>query len=332
MAESNSQVRSNRVFLTVLGIISLLALAYAIMRVDILRARIAELEVSRDQQKATNDTLLARNAELSAANVATQEQLKRLSSMEVELTNLSATMGELRGRTEQSQRNWTRVEALYLLRLAEDQLHLTQDVPTALVALQAAELRLNGIRETALDGVRLQLAADIDALRNVPQIDRAALYTQLENAATMAANLKVFGTVVNAKDDNRAVDGKKSGIERAWLLIKQALTKLFVVRKASTNAEGLLSIDEQSLRRHHLQSLLLSARQSAQLRDAKSYRDTLQQAQRWLNTAFDTNNKDVMSLNQQLTALSKLEVAPTLPDISGSRKLLERYVPGIANP
>jgi len=331
MAESIAQNRNNRVFLTVLGIISLLALAYAIMRVDILRARIATLEVHRDRQEETNAKLTARNEDLVAANLATQEQLKRLATMETELTGINATMGELRGRTEQSQRNWARVEALYLSRLADDQLALTHDPSTALIALQAAQQRLSAIRDGALDGIRGQLAADIDALRKVPQVDYRTLYTQLQQAESAAASLKVMGTVVNAVDDDHGVDNSKAGIERAWLVVKQSLAKLFIVRKASSDTEVLITAEEQAVRRHHLQLLLMGLRQSAQLRDANMFKQTLDDTLDWLHTAFDMKDKQVIALEQQLLALSKQDIAPVLPDISGSRKMLERYVPAGAS-
>ncbi|HVY24530.1 MAG TPA: uroporphyrinogen-III C-methyltransferase [Steroidobacteraceae bacterium] len=332
MADSSSQSRSSRFALTALGIIALLGLAYAIARVDILRARIATLEVHRDQQEVVNASLRARNDDLMSANLATQEKLKQLTAMEVQLTSLNAAMGELRGRTEQSQRNWTRVETLYLLRLAEDQLYLTHDVPTALAALQAAELRLNAARDAALDGVRLQLAADIKSLRNVPQVDRNMIYTELEAAERTAATLKVQGNVINGSKPVQKTDNSQAGIERAWRVLKQSLAKLFVVRRTSSSVAGLVTVEEQNLLRNHLQLLLLSLRQSVQLHDDNSYRSTLKETRRWLSTAFDNNDKQVMVLEQQLAALADMDIAPPLPDISGSRKLLERYVPGVASP
>jgi len=332
MADSNSQLRSSRLALTILGIIALLGLAYAILRVDILRARIATLEVTREQQAVTNASLQARNENLIAANLATQEQLKHLAAMESELTNMNATLGELRGRTEQSQRSWTRVETLYLLRLADDQLHLAQDIPTALAALQAAESRLNATRDNSLDSVRQQLSVDIAAIRNVPQIDRVALYSQLDQAQTSVAKLKVLGSVINTGNADSEVDRQKAGIERAWLLIKESVAKLFVVRKVSTSAQGLLTAEDETLRQHHLQLLLLSLKQSAQLYDGQAFRENLKQAQAWVNAAFDIKDKQVAVLDQQLTAWSKLDVAPLLPDISGSRKLLEKYSSSVTSP
>jgi len=222
MAESLAQDRSNRVFLTVLGIIALLALAYAIMRVDILRARVASLEVDRDRQTETNARLNARNEDLIAANLATQEQLKRLAIVEAQLSDINATMGELRGRTEQSQRNWARVEALYLTRLAENQLLMNHDPATALIALQSAEQRLAPVRDGALEGVRSQLAQDINALRQVPQVDYKSLYAQLQRAEASTASLKVLGNVVNASAEDHDVGSRRAGIERAWMIVKQS--------------------------------------------------------------------------------------------------------------
>lgn len=328
MADSTSQLRNNRLPLTVLGIISLLALAYAILRVDILRARIATLEVNRDTQAQLNVSLQARNEELIAANLATQEQLKRLAAMDTEMTSLNATIGELRGRTEQSQRNWTRVETLYLLRLAENQLQLTKDIPTALSALQAAEARLGVTRDTTLDGVRAQLKSDIASLHAVSFVDRAQLYTQLDQAQTNAMTLKSLGTVVNTSSEDSTADHHDAGIDRAWWVIRQSIGKLFVIRKVEASSDGLLTAEDQLQRRRHLQLLLLNIKQAAQLNDGNAFRGALKQTKAWLNAAFDGKDKQVAAMSQQLTELGKLDIDPALPDISGARKLLEKYSPG----
>jgi uncharacterized protein HemX len=197
--------------------------------------------------------------------------------------------------------------------------------------LQAAEQRLVSVRDGALDGVRNQVTADINALRKVPQVDYKSLFGQLEQAENAAASLKVMGTVVNAMDEGPSIDSSKAGIERVWLIVKQSLAKLFVIRKASTDAEVLITTEEQAMRRHHLQLLLIGLRQSAQLRDANMFKQTLGDSIEWLHSAFDMKDKQVLALEQQLLQLSKQDIAPALPDISGTRKLLERYVPAGAS-
>lgn len=326
---NSSGNHTNRVALIVVGVLALLGLAYAIARVDILRARIATLEVNRDQQQGYNSVLQSKLDELTAANVAATEQLKQLAQVRTELGNLSASLGELRGRTEQSQRNWARIETLYLLRLADDQLKLAQDVPTAIGALESAKTRLDATRDSALDGVRAQLAVDLQALRNVPQADLPGIYQTLAKAGEQSAVLKVAGTVVDQRDSAPAAD-MQAGLDRAWTLFKHSLAQLFVVRKTSADTASLITTDEQTLRRRHLQLLLLTARQAAQMHDAQNYRDALQDAQQWLNSAFDSRDAQVNALTQQLRTLATQDIAPPLPDISGSRRLLERYTPAIA--
>ena len=329
--DTNQTARgSSRATLIAVGVFALLGLAYAIIRVDILRARIASLEVRRDQQETLNGILRARSDDLMTANLATQDQLKHLATVESELSSLSASVGELRGRTDQSQRNWARIESLYLLRLANDQLQLAQDVPTAIAALEAAQTRLDAMRDTTLDGVRLQLAADISALRKVPVVDLHAITVQLTQAGQLANTLKVAATVVNASTNENASTPRQAGIARAWVVLKRSLAALFSVRKSSADATGLITSDEQMLQRHHLQLLLLSARQAAQLHDAGNYRNSLRDAQHWLSSAFDLRDKQVAVLNEQLGQWANQEIAPVLPDISGSRRLLERYTPTIA--
>lgn len=325
-----SSNNTNRMALIIVGVLALLGLAYAIARVDILRARIATLEVDRDQQQGFNGLLQAKLDELTLANTNTTEQLKQLAQLQNELGNLNASLGELRGRTEQSQRNWARIEALYLLRLADDQLKLAQDVPTAIAALESAKGRLDSTRDSALDNVRAQLAVDLQALRNVPQADLPGIYAQLIQAEQQSATLKIAGTVVNDNNANQSPEEMQAGLERAWSMLKRTLTQLVTVRKTATDAADLITSDEQTLRRRHLQLLLLAARQAAQIRDSGSYRDAVQDALRWLNTAFDMSDNQVKALRDKLQTLSKQEIAPALPDISGSRRILERYAPAIA--
>jgi len=327
--DTTSSGNTNRLALIIVGVLSLLGLAYAIARVDILRARIATLEVNRDQQQGYNGQLQARIDELTLANTGFNEQLKQLAQLQTELGNLSASFGELRGRTEQSQRNWARIEALYLLRLADDQLKLAQDVPTAIAALESAKTRLDSTRDNALDDVRAQLAVDLQALHNVPQPDLKQIYQQLAQAEEQGAALKVAGWVVNDRNAQGS-DEMQAGINRAWTMIKRSVAQLIVVRRTGADAADLITSDEQTLRRRHLQLLLLTARQAAQMRDAKSYRDALQDSLRWLNSAFDMSDSQVQGLHDELEALAKQDIAPPLPDISGSRRMLERYAPAIA--
>lgn len=329
---ANTDPQSNnthRLALIVVGALALLGLAYAVARVDILRARLATLEVDRDRQQGYNGQLQIKVEELTLANANASEQFKQLAQVQSELGNLSASLGELRGRTEQSQRNWARIETLYLLRLADDQLKLAQDVPTAIAALESAKTRLDGARDNALDDVRAQLAVDLQALRNVPQPDLPQLYRQLTEAQQQSATLKIAGSVVNDTTPPPP-EQMQAGLDRAWALVKHSLAQLFSVRKTSADVADLITSDEQTLRRRHLQLLLLTARQAAQIRDANSYRDAIADAQRWLSSTFDMSDERVKACAEKLQTLSKQDIAPALPDISASRRMLERYTPAIA--
>jgi len=320
----------NRVALIIVGVLALLGLAYAIARVDILRARIATLEVDRDAQQNLNGVLQTKLEQLSAVNVTTTEQLKQLAQLQTEFSNLNASLGELRGRTDQSQRNWARIEALYLLRLADDQLKLVQDVPSAIAALESAKIRLDGTRDSALDSVRVQLATDLQALRNVPQADLSAIYEQLLQAEQQSATLRIAGTVVGDSSANQTPEQLDAGLDRAWAVVKHSLAQLITVRKTTADAADLVTSDEQTLRRRHLQLLLLTARQAAQIHNGTAYHDALQDAMRWLSSAFEFTDPQVKALHEKLLTLSKQDIAPSLPDISASRRLLERYAPAIA--
>jgi uroporphyrin-3 C-methyltransferase len=99
------------------------------------------------------------------------------------------------------------------------------------------------------------------------------------------------------------------------------------VRRFGAETVELISLEEQGVRRHHLQLLLFSARLAALRGDEAEYRTSLDRAGSWLGEMFDTRDAGVTSLQRELRALEHLPIAVPVPDISQSLKLLEKVVP-----
>lgn len=330
MAQSDSNSSSGRgatrSALIIVGVLALLGLAYAIARVDILRARIVTQDISLRALQQSNDALRSQVAILGAGTDNSSKQIGRL---QTELGNLSSSFGELHNRAEQVQRLAARSEALYLMRLANDQLQLARDLPSAIDTLSAAETLLLSMHDTSLQGVLHQVQSHLQQLRARPGVDTALIQQQLAAAEQQIGSLKLAGIGLQNPEDNTSLP--EAGLARAWALLKRGMNSLFSIRKTGAQAAALLTSDEQVLRRRHLQLLLLNARLAVHTHDQPGYAAALQAALGWLDEAFDMNDTAVSGLRQQLQQFAAHDIAPTVPDLSPSIQALSRYIPAASD-
>lgn len=331
MAKSEAQNSSSRGVtrraLVVVGVLALAGLAYAIARVDILRARIVTQEIAMSAVQRDNLALQRRLEALNLSNENTTTQFNQLRS---ELAALSDNFGDLHIRAEQAQRISEYSEAMYLLRLANSQLHLAHDADSAIDSLSAAETILGGASDAALGSVHQQVQTQLAALRALPRSEVSRIQQQLLTAEQQATKLQLATLTSNTAIDSALPN---AGFARAWALLKRGMASLFSIRKANAGISAALSADEQAMHRRHLQLLLLSARQATHLYDQPGYVAALNDGIQWLDRAFDANDPAVTQLRAQLTTLAQQNTAPSLPDLTPSIQALSRLAPpSVAGP
>ncbi len=316
--------------LTGLAAVALAVSLFAVLRNQSLGNRIEALAL---QTEAIDAAQISLTADLKAladqearADSEIRSQLESLLSLARDVAALETTTAELQDRAALPQRSWARAEALALLELASRQLKVERNVDAAVEAMATADARLAQLREPALNTVRRQLTAELETLRAFPRPDLAGITEQLRKAETTAEKLTARGIVL---DDN-ALDSATSapgGLARAWALVKSALANLVTVRRTATAASTLVTLEEQNLKRQRLQLLLLEARIAVARADQPAFAAALAAARSWLGSSFETADPDVAGLAAELEAMQAIDVAPTLPDVSSSLRLLEQLVP-----
>lgn len=315
-------------FLTMLVALALGIALFAVLRSELFGNRLEALARQAEQLDAA---LISLTADLkagadrdAAADAETRRQLESLLSLSRDVAALEATTTELQDRAALPQRSWARAEALALLELASRQLKVERNVDAAIEALAAADARLAQLREPALNTVRRQLTSELEALRAFPKPNLAGITEQLRQAETTAARLTARGVLLDAQAARAAETG--SGWARAWAVIRRALSSLVTLR--STAATGtLVTLEEQNLKRQRLQLLLLEARIAVARADQPAFAAGITAAHTWLKENFDESDPDVAALAAELELLARTDVAPQLPDVSSSRRLLEQLVP-----
>jgi uroporphyrin-3 C-methyltransferase len=315
---------------TAVAVLGLATAAYALWRLDSTRDRLDHANETISRLETGQATLRAEsksqaNRERAARRVL-DRRLDALDDAPKQLQELSSVLEELRGRSEGPERAWSRAEASFLMELAQRRLTLDRDVETATVALESADSRLAALRDPAVTAVRQQLAKEIQALRAVRRPDTTGILTRLTNAEEQAALAPVRGIV--AVERSTPVSALPEGIfDRAWTVVSNAVKALISIRKIDERGGNVVTIEEQALRRQHLQLLLFSARTAVVRHDNTSYRSALAGARQWLGEFFDLSDPKAIALLNEVQALEPIDIDPPLPDVSGSSRALQSTVP-----
>ncbi|HEX9207620.1 MAG TPA: uroporphyrinogen-III C-methyltransferase [Steroidobacteraceae bacterium] len=293
-------------------------------RVDRIRGHVAELKTTQARQGSQITSLATR---LEQSNAQLRSQLQALREVPTQMGELGQTVAELRARTEAPQRAWVRAEALYLLELGARRLRLEHDVPTAIAAMESADARLATVTDPAVTEVRTQLARELGALRAVNVPDLPSVITRLTAVEAQATNLRVLGVPVSKpRNPSGTAASGKSLFDRATGRLVQAWRDLFSYQSVDPSTTRLVTREEESLRRQHLELLLFAGRIAAMQQDRAAYVQSLRAALDWIDRFFDVRDETVASARAELVELVAIDVDPATPEIGTAAQLLQRVI------
>ena len=318
-----------------LAVIALLLALYAHWRFNQFDDRIDRL---RQRRTELSTTLKSLRAELQALDVRERqasaqlsEEIRALREVPTQVGELGQSVAELRARTEAPQRAWVRAEALYLLELAGRRLRLEHDVPTAIAAMESADARLATVTDPATAEVRSRLAQELQALRAVDIPDVASIIATLTSLEARSPGLRVLGVPVTQSRRGAptgwsayGTESRDGTLDRVMRRLAQAWADLFSYRRVDPAASRLVTSEEESLRRQHLELLLFAARIAAMQQDRQAYQQSIRAAVDWLDRFFDVRDGAVATVRGELLELEAVDVDPARPQIGGAAQLLQR--------
>lgn len=279
----------------------------------------ATMQQSVAQQSKANQNRLA---ELAAA----------LQKQQREDQQLQAAIAQLEGRLGRNHSDWVVAEVEYLLSIANQRVQLQRDVATAIKAFSIADQLLQNLANPMWYPVRQQISNEITALRAVPQIDRAGIASKLVSLSDKVAQLPVVDTERDspikdtlAKQDKalQKPNWQTRVKEFAWA-VWQELKGLVRVRQTNEQIKPLLAPVSQQFLIQNLKLQLQSARLAVQQDEAVIYQQSLQTASDWIKLYFDTDSAVTKSMLEALAELARVQLAPELPDVSGSLLTLRK--------
>jgi uroporphyrin-3 C-methyltransferase len=238
-----------------------------------------------------------------------------------------SVLGALIGRSDEG---WNLAEVEYLLGVANKQLQLLRDVKTAKVALQSADARLRELSDPHYLVVREQMAKDLQELNQLPVVDIDGISFTLGTWIERIDTLPVAGTRYQSALNLETYDADMPATVTDWKQVPRMVWELlkehFRFREHDSPVKPMLAPEQEYFLRENLR-LQLSAAQLALLRnDSARYKAALSTSRKWLAEYFAMDDAVTSELHVRLGELLEIEVAPDLPDISGSLRLLRQQM------
>ena len=212
-----------------------------------------------------------------------------------------------------------------MLQIANDRLHLENEVGPSLAALEAADRHIQSLKNPGLLEVRRRLAEEISALRSTPNPDISGMALSLNALIQGIDHLPIASAALPSHPTATATDtgkGWRGFLHDLW----EKLSSLVSIHHHGEADRPLLAPTERYFLRQNLRLNLETARIALLRRDEPTYKQSLSEAQDWINHYFDNDAAPTAGALQELAHLQQTEIAPSLPDISGSLNALQQWL------
>ncbi len=292
------------------------------------------------QQESLN-TILDQQTQLSGSNVGISGELQEmnnrvadslaefsvvtetLAQQETRIETINDELSKIRINTNASQSGgvWQLSEASSLLRLAQRYLSIEQNIIVALDLYQNASSILSQIDDPAIARIRALLNSDISVLSNLRGIDTQGIFMRLSDLSEQI-EMTSLGIDITPSEEFLA-NSEEDKINGALFELKNFLSQYFVIRKANSNPQVLMSDDEISFLRQNIQLQIEQAKLALLQGNASIYQDSLSKVLLLANNNIPENESRKMNIMRSLRELQTERITLSLPRLSDSLRSLE---------
>lgn len=283
-----------------------------------------QLANARAQTERSEQAL---SQQLSAVQREQEQLSQQLAGQQQRLASLSTTTRE----------DWLLAEAEYLLKIANQRVLIERTTSNAVALLRNADERLlqasQGIGDAELFAIRKALSRDLSALETVEPIDKEGVYLRLYALAERVDDLprlqvEAFAELTDPAqtvDEERAESGWSKRFWRGLRDLAGSLDRYVRIDDVEAPAKPLVDSYATRLAALNVRLLLEQAQLALMQEEPQVYRHSLEKAQTFLRDYYLASEQNTR-LQAALAELAAVEVAPELPDISGSLTLLRDYL------
>ena len=299
--------------------------------IESLQTTMSSLETRVDALADLEDTATAARSRLESTLrqdiEAVEQRLSTYDSLPPRVGNLENSVAAIQGIEAGARDTLLLAEAEYYLKIANALSTLGGDIELARVALGMADDRVAGIGNPALNNVRQSISDSMTALGLADAVDIETNAMLLASLARLIDSLPLKpvegeAEIVAGEAD---ADGEPGRAGQAWSAVKQAVFSAVKVTRPGDEETPLLLPGTEPLIRANLVLQLQSARLALLRGEQSIFDQSLEDADVWLDTYFDTDSLQVQSARTTLDEVRSIVVATELPDISEPLTLLRQY-------
>ena len=274
-------------------------------------------------EQATAETL----KEVARLQQQTQQAADTVAKQVEQITLVQARMQQIT--TPVSAQDWQIREIEYLLHIAQRELHLAQNVTTAIAALKEADALVGKLGLVDYLPVRQQISKDISALQGLNLPDLASISQQINALSVSLKPLPIVNgeqSKLNPSSANKAeANETDNSQESSWEKYKrQALSSLretIVVRQLDQPIQAQLDSSSRATVYQLLLVQLENLRLFAVQRMDSAYHEQIALLRTTISTYYPAEQAKISLA--ELDALNKYTLQVKLPDISASVQQLD---------
>lgn len=306
----------------------------------------AQMAGSRDQlaslqegvQQRVSSQLADVRTQSEAGEQALRQQVSALQRAQEQLREqLEGQQQRLASMSTTSREDWLLAEAEYLLKVANQRVLIERTTDNAVALLRSADERLlqasQGIGDAELFAIRKALSRDLSALEAIEPIDKEGVYLRLYALAERVDDLprlqvEAFPALTDAAEVAEEKSTEQGWASRFWRGLRDltgSLDRYVRIDDVEAPAKPLVDSYATRLAALNVRLLLEQAQLALMQEEPRVYRHSLEKAQVLLQDYYLASEQNTR-LRASLEELAELNVAPELPDISGSLTLLRDYL------
>ncbi|MCL2076072.1 MAG: uroporphyrinogen-III C-methyltransferase [Betaproteobacteria bacterium] len=246
----------------------------------------------------------------------------RLSAMEEQAAALQSFYQEATAGLDEA----LLIEIEQNIQTARQHLQLTGNVEAAIMALQAADSRLQG-KEARFMPLRRALANDLGKLQATPFVDIAGMSLRLESVIAEIDRLplaldiwsenvtdKPEDTETTASDETAGKDKWRGLLQDVW----QEIRGLIRIQRLDRHVPELVSPEQGFNLRENMKLRLLNARLALLMRDSWTFKNELLSAEELLARYFNNDAKATQAARATLSQLAATEINIAMPTLNES--------------
>lgn len=213
-----------------------------------------------------------------------------------------------------------------LLLIANQQLQLAGNIKPALLALKAADDKLQNFDTPKAVQLRKSLNQDIQRLQNLPLADMTSISLKLANLSQRVDQLALVSDRHPSTAQNKvAQDLSNNPWRRLTQEIWQDIKGMVRIERINHPESPLLTPEQTFFLRENIKLHLLTARIALLSHDEVAYKADLVAAQSAINLHFDVRESLTKNTLDEIKNLTNNHIATELPDIEQSLRLVNQY-------